>query len=1008
MEVRSDIYETIIDFVKRSKAEKLECEAVLKHKIDTQIFTELLQYFTSSNNFKRLVYADNTEDSLDIIAKIDGKNVRTSLLGSEAIKTYCVSGGDIPDNSEMITKTQAAPHISLSDYYFRVNLKSEQPIELGDDKAKYVKELKQSPKVFRLKRRFSFTDTANNFRFDLTIVKSNGMNPVKSFLKSNVMQAQEMYEVEVEYLNTDIADKVAAESLLKYMLVVLRVVFKTKSVIKQSESHTVMINYLRLVNPEFLSRVSKKYPNSGTSEMITDLLRSPNKIFFSYNPVTLELQNINTEDIVQNDNVLGEEANYSVTEKADGERNILFVADNEKVYLINNRFFIIDTGFTSNKVNTLIDGELIRKDKNGNDYNVFMCFDMYFDKGKDVRDLPFISPEYKKKTAADRYNLLRENIKSLSGNSIFKVDVKKFFTRDRDVKKGAKISGKNLLQVADEYIWKERNILFSYNIDGLIFQPTKLGVGAIYQNEVMEYRFGGSWNKVYKWKPPEENTIDMMIEYKITEKALIDGFVTCKLFVNDNTKMQNIDPLNIANGIYDVDVDVNVNVSNSMRQFRECRLPLKDGNVVSGKDEIITDRDIVEFAYNDDDSIDELHKWIPNKIRKDKTELYKKTRKIDGTANSYMTAMNVWKSIKNPVTSLMITGKQKVTNEIANYDDDIYSMRNVDRFRIQMKPLMNFHNEYVKNRHLIGRFKSKRFSLFDMGCGKGSDMAKYIDRGQTTGFKLVVGADQSFDSILGASDSAWSRYLTNITSVEKFKQFNPKKNPMIFIQLNGKKKWDGDYFKTINNDKLRFMTQVLWDINVPDNIPEYNTPFVKQYIGQVKTGFDVVNCQFAIHYFFENAEILDTFCKNINSVLKVGGYFIGTCFDGDRVNGVFQAEKKDTVIRQKNNNVMWMIRKKYTDKDPMIGRKIDVFVESINQVVEEYLVYFDILKAKLKEFNIDVLSQEEMKAFELSTSHGSFDKIYNDNVDDPNFKDKMDDTMKEYSFLNEWFIFKKN
>ena len=999
MEVRSDIFDTIIDYVKRSKAEKLECEAVLKHKIDTQKFTELLQYFNSSKNFKRYVYPDNTEDSLDIIAKIDGNNIRTTLLSSEAIKTYCVSG-EIPDNSEMITKTQMAQHTSLSDYYFRVNLKSEQPIV--DDKAKYIKELKQSLKVFRLKRRFSFIDSANNFRIDLTIVKSNGMNPVKSFLRSNVMQAQEMYEVEIEYLNTDIADKACVEQLLKYMLVVLRVVFNTKSVIKQSESHTVMINYLRLVNPEFLSRVSKKY--SGTAEMITELLRFPNKIFFSYNPVTLELQNINTDDIVQNDNVLSDEANYSVTEKADGERNILFIADNQKVYLINNRFFIIDTGFTSTRVNTLIDGELIRKDKSGNDYNVFMCFDMYFDKGKDVRELQFISQEYKK-TADDRYNLLRENIKSLSGNSIFKVDVKKFFTRDRDVKKRAKIAGKNLLQIANEYIWKERNILFPYNIDGLIFQPTKLGVGAIYQNEVIEYRFGGSWNKVYKWKPPEDNTIDMMIEFKITDKAMIDGFVSCKLYVNDNTKMQNIDPLNIANGIYEIEMSGS---NNSMRQFRECKLPLKDGNIISGKDEIISDRDIVEFAYNDDDSVDELHKWIPNKIRKDKTELYKKTRKIDGTANSYMTAMNVWKSIKNPVTDAMITGEKQVTNEIANYDDDIYSMRNVDRLRFQMKPLMNFHNEYVKNRHLIGRFKSKRFSLFDIGCGKGSDMAKYVDRGQTTGFKLVVGADQSFDSILGASDSAWSRYLTNITNVEKYKQFNPKKNPMIFIQLNGKKKWNGDYFKTLNNDKLRFMTQVLWDMNVPDNIPEYNTPFVKQYIGQVKKGFDVVNCQFAIHYFFENAETLDTFCKNINSVLKVGGYFIGTCFDGDRVNGVFEAEKKDTVIRQKNNNVMWMIRKKYTDKDPMIGRKIDVFVESINQVLEEYLVYFDILKAKLKEFNINVLSEEEMKEFELSASHGSFDKIYNDNVDDPNFKDKMDDTMKEYSFLNEWFIFKKN
>ena len=559
----------------------------------------------------------------------------------------------------------------------------------------------------------------------------------------------------------------------------------------------------------------------------------------------------------------------------------------------------------------------------------------------------------------------------------------------------------NLLEVAGKYIWNDRNIKFPYNIDGLIFQPTKLAVGAIYQNESLQYKFGGSWNKVYKWKPPDENTIDMLIEYKMTDKALIDGYVSCKLYVNDNTRIKNIDPLKIANGIYDIDVD-----NNNMRLYRECKLPLKDKSITTEKNEIVSNHDIVEFSYNDDDTIDELHKWIPNKIRHDKTELYKKTKRIEGTANSYMTAMNVWKSIKNPVTGSMIIGEEKVTDSIANYDDDVYSMRNVDRYRIQMRPLMNFHNEYVKNRHLISRFKSKGLTLFDVGCGKGSDMAKYVDRGRYTGYKLVVGADQSFDSILGASDSAWARYLTNLTNTEKYRQFNPKKNPMIFVQLNGKKNWNGDYFKTINNDKLRFMTQVLWDVNVPKNVPEYNSPFVKQHIGQMKKGFDGVNCQFAIHYFFENESTLDTFCRNVNSVLKVGGYFIGTCFDGDRVNGVFVAERKDTIIRQKNNNVLWMIRKKYTEKDSMIGRKIDVYVESINQVVEEYLVYFDILKEKLKEFNIEMLSKEEMNALKVSSSHGSFDKIYNDNAGD--IKDEMDDMMKEYSFLNEWFIFKKN
>ena len=55
-------------------------------------------------------------------------------------------------------------------------------------------------------------------------------------------------------------------------------------------------------------------------------------------------------------------------------------------------------------------------------------------------------------------------------------------------------------------------------------------------------------------------------------------------------------------------------------------------------------------------------------------------------------------------------------------------------------------------------------------------------------------------------------------------------------------------------------------------------------------------------------------------------------------------------------------QKKYSNTDSKIGKKIDVYVESINKVTEEYIVYFDILIEKLKEFNIVELSEEEKKS----------------------------------------------
>ena len=59
-------------------------------------------------------------------------------------------------------------------------------------------------------------------------------------------------------------------------------------------------------------------------------------------------------------------------------------------------------------------------------------------------------------------------------------------------------------------------------------------------------------------------------------------------------------------------------------------------------------------------------------------ELYQKNNDIFGTANSYMTAINVMQSILNPVTLDMISGNTTLTKEMINIDDVYYS-RKVNR-----------------------------------------------------------------------------------------------------------------------------------------------------------------------------------------------------------------------------------------------------------------------------------------------------------------------------------------
>lgn len=983
MEVTADTHKTLIDYLEKAKNENLECEAVLNYAISSINFTNVLQKFMSSTTYNN----KGVTESLDIGLS---NNVRITIDGNENIQQYCMTG-IIPTNSTAIVK-KSEDSFNLSDYYYKINLKSEKSLD-NDKKSFIIQNISDEPKTYRYKKRFSFE--TDNFRVDMTVVKSS-YNKALNFIESKVINASEKYEIEVEFKNTE-ATKVMVNNMLKIMYTILKIIFNTKIVVKKSESKALLSSYLKLVNKEFYE---KNTDNDlfDSSALLKQIYTNPNRHFLTYQPVTLELDNINSEDLIQNDSILKTEAKYAVTEKADGERYLLFVSPNEKVYLMNNRLNMIDTGLKSKLTETLIDGELVRYDRNGEELNTFMAFDIYFENKQDVRDLPFHNDT--KNESSTRYKKLKVIVKDLfNKDGLYKIDVKTFYTKNKNLKNNQNFDYDTILESSYENILKDELTKFPYHIDGLIYQPTKLAVGAFFESEKVAYNnFGGTWSKVYKWKPPDENTIDMKINFSLNKKTEIDQRVKCSLSVYDNIQKRNLDPIKILNGKFSETNNDDSNIS----EFTTCILPLVQNKIMTYDGDVIKNGDIVEFSY--DNSKKEGHRWIPYRIRNDKTELYKKTKRIEGTANSMTTALNVWKSIKNPVTKEMISSVTKVTNEQVNYDTDIYSMRKIDRYRIQIKPMMDFHNVFVKNKFLIQRFKSDKNSLFDIGCGKNGDMDKYIDKSHIKGYNLVVGTDQSFDSIYGAADSAWARYLGKLND-PKYKIYQ-KNNPMVFVQLDGGKIWNNDHFKTISNDKLRFITQVLWNSKVPKNVPEYKTRFVKDYLGRVKEGFEIVNCQFAIHYFFQNETTLNNFCENLNSIMKKGSHFIGTTFDGSRIDDMFTNHESDMKLGKKNDSVLWMIKKKYSNTDSKIGRKIDVYVESINKVTEEYIVYFDILVEKLEKFNIFPLSDEEQKEQGLTSSYGSFDSIYYEN--EKKLKQPMDEVMREYSFLNNWFIFKKN
>jgi len=102
-----------------------------------------------------------------------------------------------------------------------------------------------------------------------------------------------------------------------------------------------------------------------------------------------------------------------------------------------------------------------------------------------------------------------------------------------------------------------------------------------------------------------------------------------------------------------------------------------------------------------------------------------------------------------------------------------------------------------------------------------------------------------------------------------------------------------------------------------------------------------------------------------------------------------------------------------------VGYKIDVFQESINQLISEYLVNFDYLNRLMENFGFKIISREEAKQKGLPEGNGLFSELYMIMLDEMK-KNKYTGMESEYgeaknmtsyekkiSFLNRYFVYKK-
>jgi hypothetical protein len=751
----------------------------------------------------------------------------------------------------------------------------------------------------------------------------------KSFRDSNLFRQPFTYEIEMEYIGGDKpSSKDIFNSLLVNMNILLKLYQGSTLLIREEEKNIIIDGYNKLID------VSNR--NKGHFE------------FIAANPVTLHVKHLleeHTPNIMES---------YAVTDKADGLRNLLYVYENGECYLIDNNKNIMKCNINIKSwKNSLIEGEYI------SELNTFLVYDMLFEKGNDIRSKSlYISETDVGSSNKSRLNYLSEFMKGLDNKGSMIIMEKKYlFGKGDSIFKKAKM------------IWSmERN----YKIDGLIFIPYN-----------SPYPLSGrTWTKLLKWKPNDLNSIDFLVKvvkndkgedkrspyiYEGTSSGLnkVVQYKSLELFVGGLKDVVNKNNGNWTKQIYPIPFNppnsgTNVNIANILLDDRGrmmCKDPLSDRYYV------LEDNMIVEFVWEKDD----VFYWKPLRIREDKTEKYLKGEPVFG--NSEMVANDNWLSIQNPVTLNMITtgvipessikkalepkpSENKKNNSGTRNENKYYKNTDINQFNYEDRmPFQRFHNIVVK-RNLIKEVSQTGSSLLDLACGKGGDLPKWKD-GK---FKKVVGID---------NDKSGLEYAENF-----YKKYNNKDKPQVdFIWGDSGLLIFPGYEAALDEQSREKMMLA---------IPE-------------KHMFNVVSLQFALHYFFKDEKTLRTLLQNVSDNLDKNGYFIGTCFDGNKIMKLLK--KKDKIEGKIDDSVIWSIEKNKINGRANYGNSINVFVKSIGSPKTEYIVKLDFFEKICKEYGLEKVGIH------------SFEKYYKESKN--NVVKDMTDVEKEFSFLNSTFVFKK-
>ena len=870
-------------------------------------------------------------------------------------------------------------------------------------------------KYFKINKYITYTDKKTDIKYIVNICKGHDRDYYEAtdkdyhiaLNKSKIINKTQQYEFYIDITNTE------KDNIIPAIIKMEQALHLNSFIISKNQQLDVIKDYGQLVKSDiYTRRYDEKKPPLLTPK-----------------PFTLERINmLNPSDYEHTYGFTSILTEYTVTEKADGERLLMYINGTGGVYLINNSHQVIDTGLKSPSelYNTLIDGEYItcNKRRDNSSVGLYASFDIYYYNGKKITQLPLIASNTDKPDKAEssgegcRYNYLVKTEKLLKGKSEFAID---YIVKEHMYSKDILNDCKNILT----------NIAYPYEIDGLIFTPAKLAVYSNYANKPEPLTEKLGWDRVLKWKPPEQNSIDFLV--KKCDIITIDtvSYVEFKLYVGYNaSQIENYTMKDVFNYIY------------KFNQYKEkikerekyvCRLFMPEYYYEKGIErsliklqankeircengDKIDDEIIVEFNYDSSEANPSM-RWKPMRVREDKTRIYRQGV-LSKTLNDFSVACNIWRSIHNPISQNNIIGNERIVNnmDVAELSsNDIYYSRTIQNEARLSHQMLVFHNHGIKE--LLYSKPPRKGSIVELACGQGGDLNRWIKNE----YRFVLGVDLVKNNIYSPNHGAYARLLRER---KRFFINMKNNNNMLFPDMVFAV---GDCAKSIItgecaindddaiNDKESYnVLKMVFGKGNKKNDTQFN-----RIVGRGANGFDVCSCMFGIHYFFKNEEMLEGFLLNVSQLLNKGGVFFCTFMDGEKIeeeienNGGDKIEgfKKLSARKEDRGEPIWAILRCYDkDETSAFNKKINVFIETTSKLIPEYVVSYRFLIEKCKEFGLNI-KESEMFTDTFNRFKSNIDELKEtkENLHKAIIELDKDENkdLKRFSSLFRWCIFEK-